>query len=264
MAAASGVAGVGSALRRYGAVLVALLRLEEKRRRADPMDAIVELLEPVLMIAVMTTAWWFLARRNSSPLGGAPVLFYATGFFALYFFIYLSNRMKRSIPSASRRFPIERRLDHMIVHIVLKTIDYAILGVIVFGAIYLFYTSQAIPYDFLLLAQACLCIAMLGFGWGIINLVIARLWPTWPHLLPALNRSLMIFSGAIFLVEFLPPATRHVLSYNPVWQAIAAFRHAFYPNYPMLILDMSYLFHCALLALTLGLVLERSTRRWEA
>lgn len=263
MSTASGIPGFGNALRRYFAVVVTLLRLEEKRRRAAPMDSILELLEPILLIAIMTVAWWFLARRNSSPLGGPPVLYYATGFFALYFFIYLSNRMRRSIPSSSRRFPIERRLDHMIVHVTLKTIDYMILGVLLFGVIYLIFTPQAVPYDFLYLLQACLCIVMLGFGWGIVNLVMARLWSFWLFLLPAANRCLMIFSGVFFLVEFLPPASRNVLSYNPIWHAIAAFRRAFYPNYPTLVLDMNYLFYCALFAAALGLVLERATRRLE-
>jgi len=228
------------------------------------MDAILELLEPVLLIAIMTLGWWFVARRNGSPLGGPPVLYYATGFFSLYFFIYLSNRMRRSIPSSAKRFPIERRLDHMIVHIVLKTFDYIILGLVLFGAIYVLFTPQAVPHDFLYLIQASACIMMLGFGWGVVNLVMARIWSFWLYLLPAVNRSLMLFSGAIFLVEFLTPTTRHVLSYNPVLHAIAAFRRAFYPNYPNLVLDMNYLFYCAVFALALGLVLERATRRLEA
>jgi capsular polysaccharide transport system permease protein len=264
MSTAGGVLGFRSVLRRYIAVVAALLRLEEKRRRAAPMDAILELLEPVLLIAIMTVAWWFLARRNSSPLGGPPALYYATGFFSLYFFIYLSNRMRRSIPSSARRFPIERRLDHMIVHITLKALDYLILGFLLFGVIYLFYTPQAVPHNLLYLIQACACIVMLGFGWGIVNLVIARLWSFWLFLLPAMNRCLMIFSGVFFLVEFLPPATRDLLSYNPMLHAIAAFRRAFYPNYPAHVLDTNYLFYCALFAAVMGLVLERVTRRLEA
>jgi capsular polysaccharide transport system permease protein len=264
MSTASGVLGIGSAMRRYVAVFGALLRLEEKRRRAAPMGSILELLEPVLLILVMTVAWWFLARRNSSPLGGPPALYYATGFFALYFFVYLSNRMRGAIPSPSRRFPIERRLDHMLVHITLKALDYIILGFLVFGAIYLFSTPDAVPYNFVYLIQASLCIVMLGFGWGTVNLVMTRIWSLWLFVLPTLNRSLMVFSGVFFLVEFLPPATRDFLSYNPILHAIAAFRRAFYPNYPMLVLDMNYLFYCALFAAVLGLVLERVTRRSEA
>jgi capsular polysaccharide transport system permease protein len=261
--ASGGVLGFGSALRRYFVVLGALLRVEEKRRRAAPMEAILELLEPVLLMTIMTTAWWFLARRNSSPLGGPPALFYATGFFSLYFFTYLSNRMRRFIPSSSKRFPIERRLDHMIVHAALKTLDYTILGIFVFGVIYLFFTPQAVPYDFLYLFQACILIIMLGFGWGAVNLVMARMWSFWLFLLPAINRSLIVFSGVFFLVEFIPPAARGWLSYNPVLHAIAAFRRAFYPNYPTLVLDMNYLFYCAVFAVALGLALERVTRRLE-
>jgi len=66
------------------------------------------------------------------------------------------------------------------------------------------------------------------------------------------------------LLAFLPPSARNPLSYNPIMHAIAAFRRAFYPNYPALVLDTGYLFYCALFAAALGLALERATRRLEA
>jgi capsular polysaccharide transport system permease protein len=74
---------------------------------------------------------------------------------------------------------------------------------------------------------------------------------------------MIIFAGIIFVIDFLPPTARYVLSLNPLAHAIALFRMGFYPSYPRLIFDGQYLFYSALFAFVLGLVVERITRRTE-
>ncbi len=137
----------GDPLRRYFNIIFALLRREEQRRRAAPGEAVLDLLEPIAMLTVMSVAAWFVGRRQTAMLGGPPILFYATGFFALYFFIYLSKVARRASPPPKRRFPVERRLDHILVHTFLKAFDYAVLGFLLFGFLYLFFTAQALPYN---------------------------------------------------------------------------------------------------------------------
>src|SRR5262249_34490478 len=134
-----------TALRRHGQIIFALLKQEEESRRANPMEAILDMLEPIILVGIMSAAYVFLQKKNSSPLGGSPVLFYATGFYAKYFWIYLSKRMKRTITKPMQRFPIERRLDHAIVHTIVRIFDYSILGVLGFGGIYFFFTPDALP-----------------------------------------------------------------------------------------------------------------------
>lgn len=253
----------GADVRRYFGIILSLLRYEEMRRRAKPADAVLEMLEPVLLIAVMTAAMWFVGRRTGSPLGGHPVLFYASGFFALYFFIYLSNRMRRAVDSPGKRFPLEQRLDHILVHLFLKVIDYTILGFLMFGVIYFAFTKQALPHDFTPIIQAFAAIIAIGFGWGVFNMVVGRVWQLWRFVFPSVNRCLVIFTGVIFLVDFLSPTARYVLSFIPITQAVSLFRSGFYPDYPALVLDKQYLAHCAIIAVVLGLVLERVTRRSE-
>jgi ABC-type polysaccharide/polyol phosphate export permease len=172
--------GIMRAVRRYIGVLGALLRREGEIRIASPGEAIVELIEPIFFITIVTAAMWFVGRRDGSVLGGTPALFYASGFFALYYFNYISNRMNRAVSGPMRRFPLERRLDHIVIHIFLKTIDYSILGVLLFGTIYVFFTAQAWPHDFVPIIQAVVALMMLGFGWGMLNLAVKRIIPIWP------------------------------------------------------------------------------------
>lgn len=257
------VAAFFSDMRRYAGIIGALMVREQFSRRQNPFESFLEILEPVFLIAVTSFAWWFLDRRNQSPVGSSPVLFYSTGFFFMYFFIHLSNRMRRSIDAPISRFPVERRIDHILIHIFYKFVDYAILGCVLFGAIYVFATPLALPHDWGAISLAVLFAAMLGFGWGTVNIVIRRYWKLWAHLYPAINRGLVLFTGVIFLVDFLPPTARYVLSFIPMVHAIAMFRMGFFPNIPTMVFDMAYLTYWAFGAVAVGFVVERVSVRAE-
>jgi len=256
-------AEAGAALRRYVRIMLALFRREEEERRAAPGEAIMNLLEPIFMIVTISLAWWFLNRNSNSPLGGSPVLFFGSGLYAKFFLIYISRRMGRSVESAGRRFPIEQRLDHILVHMILRIIDYAILGFLLFGVIYFFFTTQAFPANFGPLLQGLLAIAALGFGWGVLNITMRQIWWMWDYFFPGFNRVLILFSGIFFLPDFLAPSARYIMSFNPMVHAIILFRQGFYPQYKSLVLDTTYLAYCVIFAIVGGLVMERVTRRNE-
>jgi capsular polysaccharide transport system permease protein len=252
-----------TSLRRYVQIIIALLDREWESRRREPLESIANLLEPVILIGTLSFFWWFLGRKNSQILGGSPVLFYATGFFAKYFFIYVSRRMPKQMDSPGRRLPVEHRLDHIFAHMILRVIDYTILGFLVFGIVAIFITDQAIPHDMVLIWQSLVALLMLAFGWGIFNIVMTRFFWIWAHVVPAVNRGLILISGAMFVPDFMAPSVRDVLVWNPVMHAIALFRMGFYQDYPNLLLDTHYLAGCCVAAVAFGLVLERATRRRE-
>jgi capsular polysaccharide transport system permease protein len=251
------------ALRRYFGILGALLRREEENRRHSPFEALVNLLEPIFLIVLLSTLFWFLQRRQVSPLGGPPVLYYATGFFPIYFFIYVSRRMRGSVDAPGRRFPIEQRLDHLIVHVILRIIDYSILGILLFGGIYLLFTDAAIPQDITKLAGSLVAIVGLGFGWGVVTVILSRGSRIWAFIIPSISRMLVMISGIFFVPDLLAPETRYILSFNPMMHAVQLFRLGFYPQYTAIVLDVHYLAYCAIASTFLGLMIERVTRRIE-
>jgi capsular polysaccharide transport system permease protein len=171
--------------------------------------------------------------------------------------------MRGSIDAPQRRFPIEQRLDHIIVHIILRIIDYAILGMLMFGGLYLLYSEAALPSNIVKVVQACMAIVALGFCWGILNLVLSKQSRVWGFFFPLVSRVQILFSGVFFVPDFLPPETRDVLSFNPMLHAIQLFKTGFYPQYPAILLDVKYLAYCSIIALLLGLVVERTSRRLE-
>jgi capsular polysaccharide transport system permease protein len=213
---------------------------------------------------MMVLFWWIIGRTKSAPFGDSVVLFYATGFVPVYYFIYISRRMASNIDRPRNRFPVEQRLDHIVVHIIMRIVDYSILGVCVFGAIYVFVTKSALPHDLAPLFESCLAITMLGFGWGVVVIIISKIHWTTRMLVPRLSRGLILFSAVFYIPDFLAPNVREWLAYNPMLHAITLFRHAFYYRYPSLLLDTNYLIYSAIVAVVFGLALERVTRRREA
>lgn len=255
----------GSDLRRYFGIILTMLQREMALRRVNPAESLLDIAEPLILIGtIMTLRILIEGHKSTSPLGGSGLMFYVTGLYPKYLFIYISiKRVGGAVGSPRHRFPVEQRLDLFLVHVLLRTFDFAILGIVVFGAIYFFVTPDALPYTYLPVFWALGTAIMFGFGWGMLNIVFYRLFWIWPYVSMGLNRALIICSGALFVPDFMPPNIRDLLSYYPEMHAICLFRTGFYPHYPAILLDTTYMTYSAFTFVILGLVLERVTRRIE-
>ena len=63
---------------------------------------------------------------------------------------------------------------------------------------------------------ALLACMLLGFGWGIVNGVIAGIFTFWVTPFALLQIILWIASGVIIVPDELPDVARYYLSFNPV------------------------------------------------
>jgi capsular polysaccharide transport system permease protein len=252
-----------SAMRRYGQIIFALLQREQEKRRLAPIESLADVLEPLIFVAVMGVLWAYMNKRNSSPLGDSPVLFIATGFYAKFYWISIARMPRQRVSTPRLRFPVERRFDYILVHLLLTTADYFVLAIVGFGILYIFFTALAIPYNFTAIIEAMFAMLALGYGWGMIGVAVTKYFWPWPYLTSVFNRGMILFSGVFMMVEFVPPPARDIMALNPMFHAIALFRTGFYPNYPKVLLDPTYLLYCSLAAVFIGAVLERITVRYE-
>lgn len=69
-----------------------------------------------------------------------------------------------------------------------------------------------------------------------------------------------ISSGTLFVASALPEKVAYILSWNPVFHAVEWMRLAYFPGYSDKWLDRSYIISFGVLALFLGLLLERTFR----
>jgi capsular polysaccharide transport system permease protein len=196
-----------------------------------------------------------------APYGTSLILFLVTGFYPKYLWIFCASYLPFVNPR--RRFPTERRLDYIFIYLAWTLLDHVVLGVVIFTLMYFFISSQALPFNFTPIIQSLLAMVALGFGWGMINRSITQRFQLWRFVGGALNRAMIIVSGALFVPDFLSPAVRYWLSFNPMLHGVALFRTGIYPQFPTLVLDTNYLTSCVIAAIVIGLVVERATRRSE-
>lgn len=252
------------ALRTEMRVLSALVfrEAETRRGRRFAMGYLATGIEPLMV--VLTIGMVFYTINRQAPYGTSLILFIATGVFPIYLFIHTSMRLRSALAPGShrKRYPIETSLDHILVHAALHFISIGVVTVLFFAGMYWWGVNDALPWDPLTALMAAAIVFLFGVGAGIINAVIARLFPLWDTLWPALARGSLHFSGPYFVAAYLAPNIRWYFAINPVIHAVNWFRDAFYFFYPNELTEPLYPLTCAIVMIVLGLLLEAGTRSY--
>lgn len=257
--------GVRRALSSQYNVFSALLFREAETRHGQSfaLGYIAAGVEPLVIVA--TIGVLFSALSRTPPYGHSLLLFLGTGVFPIYLFIHTSLRIRQplNVLAHRNRFPIERPLDHLIVHAVIHIVSSAAVAALFFLGLYWFGgVEAAIPYDPLTAVAALATLFLLGLATGIFNAVLARVVPVWDVVWPAIARASLHFSGPYFVAAYLTPSHRYYFGLNPVMHGVNWFRRAFYPFYPQALTDPLYVLMVALVLFTLGLLFEAGTRRY--
>ena len=252
------------ALRNQFNVLSALLFREADMRHVQnfTLGYLASGIEPLVIVG--TIGLLFSALSRTPPYGSSLLLFIGTGVFPIYLFIHTSLRLRQPLNAVAQRqrFPIERPFDHILVHAVLHLLSSALVALLFFGSLYMFFgVNAAIPGDPVTAVVALLVVLFLGIATGICNSVIARIVPAWDLVWPAIARASLHFSGPYFVAAYLPPDSRWYFGLNPVIHGVNWFRHAFYPFYPNQLTDHGYILTFTAVLLFFGLLLEAGTRR---
>src|SRR5262249_42831471 len=140
---------------------------------------------------------------------------------------------------------------------VMTDIVVAVILLLGFGAIGL----AALPDDLWVPSIALLVTAAFGCGIGFINAVVTAFIRSWEKAYNQLTRVLYFVSGIFYVPAMMPDWARDALAWNPLLHAIDWFRAGFFRNYQPHWLDRSYLAMLAVVALLVGLGLERGLRR---
>lgn len=219
-------------------------------------------IEPLSVVLIL--AFLFTALARHTPYGGSLLLFLGTGVFPVYLFIHSAARMRQplGVSKYRLRFPLERPLDLVMVHAFQHfTMNVLVMGAF-FAAVYALGVDAALPQNPMIAILAMFNIFLLGTGAGILNSVIARIFPVWDLFWPVVTRTTLHFSGVYYVVAALPPPIRDLFLWNPVMDGTNIFRLAFYPYYPDFGTRWFFLFMSGFTMLTLGLLFEASTRRF--
>lgn len=215
------------------------------------------IMEPLLHIMVMSL--WYYSLKVSPPHGTSPLLFVASGMYPLFVFVHLSLSTRSSVTGTRtrNRFPVETGLDVVLIKAFVKLSVYFLAGIVLFTGIAFFATEEAVPDRADTMFESIACLGLLGLGTGLLNSAIDLFIPIWRYIWGAVARSLIIFSGILFVADFLPLHIREIIAWNPVLHAITTFRMSFYEQYPTLVYYPEYAWFAGLFMMALGLSAHR-------
>ncbi|WGD30504.1 ABC transporter permease [Ancylobacter sp. WKF20] len=256
-----GLRRFGDGLRTQGRVVVALM-LREMRLRSvhSRLSYLLALLEPILQLTMMMTIFTLIGRRPD--FGTSLLLFLGTGILPFFLFTHVSGRTTGAVRASGlvRALAPVHPLDIMLARSLLETATLLVIAVLLFTVIYATGVKDAIPVRPMLAIEGFAATALLAIGVGLINGVIGAFFRLWAVIYGVLSRSLIFLSGVFFVPDFMPPAIRYYLSWNPLLHGLEWFRSGFYLTYPTLTLDKGYLIGFSVVALLVGLALERVFR----
>lgn len=251
-------------LQSYGYVLYALVLHDIKSRFfGSGLGQIVMILWPFIHIIVLLAIYTFIGRPT--PYGTSLVLYSCTGIIPFIIFSYMSRWIVLSamVNRSFLHYPIIKPLDLLIARAILEAVNIFVVTLLLIACL-IVGGIDPWPSDTLQAFCAYGGAVFLAFSLGVFNGVITSVIPLWNIVFTLVIIVTYASSGILFVPSDLPEKIRDIAGYNPVLQCVEWMRHAYYADYPTYVLDRGYLLRFSLVALFLGLLLERLLRRFTA
>jgi capsular polysaccharide transport system permease protein len=199
----------------------------------------------------------------SAPQGLSIPVFLLGGFIPWYLFSEtVSGAMNgvsgnRALLAYPQVFPIDILVARMLLH---GAMYLCVLAILLTAACF---SGYAVPlHDPAAMLIALSLALLLGFGVGACASAFNLMWPTTRLIVPMLLRMLFFTSGLFFSVEFAPAYVRNILFFNPLSHLIELLRNGLSEGYDSNFVSLSYVIGFLSLTLSLGLLLERYSRRY--
>jgi len=217
-----------------------------------------------IQASFMIFVFWVLRNRPDiqPPYGIKAAHFLVAGFIPWFIFSESVSRSMQAIKAnkALLSYPQVFPLDLIIARTLLVAATYicvlgSILALLIFSNIGV---DLARP-ELILLGLASSVV--LGLGMGAVCSSLSLIIPSTERVVPMLLRVLFFTSGLFFSVTSLPLSYQNILFYNPISHIIEMIRSGFSSSYPVRFISLPYLSFFLLLAIGLGLILERLSRR---
>ena len=225
--------------------------------QGSKLAALLALAEPLLLLGALVMLRIVL-KQSLHYYGTSMMVFYASGIFPYYFFLFVSTRGNVARINLRGRLPGRMQLDYFFAVTLVETLIIGSTMILLFSVLWLMGFDEALPENLNLCLEAVILMIVFGMGVGLINQSVSKFFPLWSRVYGMLTRGMMFLSGVFVMPDMLPPQVRDLIVWNPLMHGIEWFRLGLYGQYPHLLLDPPYLAMCALSVLFFGLVCERA------
>ena len=215
------------------------------------------LIEPVASVSILLVVFTSLRLRGAISGIDFP-LFLINGVVINGLFVEISNRSIKAMEANSALFnyrpvrPVDTVFARALLECMLHTIVYSVLvlGYVVLG-------GQFDLHNFPLLLAVFVLMTVFASGIGILFMVVTDAYTDADRVLPLLTRPLFFISGIFFPLSAIPRDYWPLFLWNPIFHAIELSREAVAPGYRVPAVSLGYLAICALVAITVALLIYR-------
>ncbi|MBD8665911.1 ABC transporter permease [Rhizobium sp. CFBP 8752] len=244
--------------------VVTALTIREVRIR-NGKNAFMQLFDLLEALVFIIVHWIIFSYMHRTLLvGDSLLLFITTGIFPVLFFRTMSIRAASAIEAAKSvvAVPLVEALDYSLARVFVEFLSFSLMFMFFFAGIEAFGLSKfAIPYNPIAVVEFALLMPLLALGVGLVNSSLIFVFPLWKFAWSMISRVQIFFSAVFFIPEYMPPAVKNILAYNPMLHFVALFRTGFYPTYPTHLLSKMYILQWTFGALVTGLAAERLLRK---
>jgi capsular polysaccharide transport system permease protein len=248
-------------LRAQGRIIVALMLHDIRSRFGGSAFGFFAMgvgwpLSHILLLILVNSA---LGR--TAPYGDSVALWYAVGVVPFLAFQYMSRFMSLGVVlnRPLLAFPVVRITDILFSRALVEVLNAGLVTIIVILILW-YFGIDFTPRDPVQASLALLAMMLLGLGFGVLNAIIAAVFPFWVTGFALCTIVFWFSSGIFFVPDAFPEAVRRPLSYLPWLQGVEWMRSAYYDGYGNGILDRIYLTAFGAITLCVGLIVERLVR----
>lgn len=196
--------------------------------------------------------------RTDLPL----LMFLVTGWTTFGFYTGMFGRIATAAEAnkALLMHPVVTRLDVVLGRIVLEVLT-AVTLLIVYGTLSMAFEGSGLPADPLLAGVSFLTAGCFGTAVGMLLCALKTFVSSLDTVVAPINRIGFFVSAVLFTVSQLPSWAYDYIKWNPMVHPIEGIRQGWFAVYESPILNLTYTWAFIVPIFTLGLIIERRSRR---
>mgnify|MGYP000113411684 CR=1 FL=1 len=215
--------------------------------------------EPAAQAVILATLFSLIGR--SSIAGVDVALFMISGILPFKFFSKLLPQLAQAIAANKPLFAYRQvaAIDPIITRIIIEAVTFVVVYTVILMAM-AWMGFEVWPDDLLALLGISALLLLLGAGIGLIMCSAVAHWEDASKILAMIMIPMFIISGIFFCATMVPQQYWYLLDWNPIFHVIELSRDAMFASYTTPIGSWSYVGLCALVSVSIGLMLYQVNR----
>ena len=208
--------------------------------------------DPMIFTGLIALMWSVIRTRHLDNV--SVVAFAVTGYSTVLLWRNMANRCLTAVePNRSLLYHHSVKIfDFYAARILLEAVG-ATISFVLLSAVFTIFGLMQAPYDPLQVAIGWFMLTWFGAGLALVVGPLTEVSPFAEKIWAPISYISFMFSGAIFLVDMLPPAAQRIMMWVPMVSGVEYLREGYFGPVVRFHYDMTYLAVFNLVLLVVGL-----------